>query len=31
VRSLSVKVNGNRMSGTLSTDGSVQTLEGRRL
>ena len=31
VRSFNGKVNGNRMSGTLSTDGSVQTLEGRRL
>lgn len=31
VRSFSGKVNGNRLSGTLSTDGAVQALDGRRL
>ncbi|CAN1536076.1 AdoMet_MTases domain containing protein [Burkholderiaceae bacterium] len=30
VRSFSGKVNGNGLRGTLSTDGSVQALEGRR-
>ena len=31
VRTFSGKVNANRLSGTLSTDGFVQTLDGRRL
>jgi SAM-dependent methyltransferase len=31
VRSFSGKISGNRLSGTLSTDGAVQALDGRRL